>query len=214
MERPKPLDGRRKGLPTLRRLSDQDSTHFIVPVKKINEGEDVQFFLTSKAYKDIVSWILMLNVAMFPRKTADGKIETFPTGMKAQNLSNMVTQLSSLVQDLEDLIQQNPPDTGPRRFGNIAFRSWYADVEAKMDELLKKYIPQRLQKSSAGQVSPLVELRAYLLGSWGSAQRLDYGTGHELSFLAFLACLWKLGAFADTGEGIEGRAIVLYVVQP
>jgi serine/threonine-protein phosphatase 2A activator len=39
---------------------------------------------------------------------------------------------------------------------------------------------------------------------------LDYGTGHELSFLAFLACLSKIKAFAPGEE----RAIVIGVVQP
>jgi len=191
-----------------------DAHHFLEPVKKINEGEDVQFFLTSKAYKDIVTWILMLNVAMFPRKCSDGTVTTWPTGSSPQNLSTMVTQLQSLLRDLDAMIERNPPYTGPRRFGNIAFRNWHAAVEAKMDDLLKQYIPERLQRPSAGKVTPLIEMKAYMLGSWGSAQRLDYGTGHELSFLAFLACLWKLGAFADSEDGAEERAIVLYVVQP
>lgn len=35
----------------------------------------------------------------------------------------------------------------------------------------------------------------YLLGSFGSPQRLDYGTGHELSFAAFLCGIWVLGGF-------------------
>ena len=54
------------------------------------------------------------------------------------------------------------------------------------------------------------EIKVYLLGSFGSAQRLDYGTGHELSFVAFLGCLWKVGAFEDGEE----RAIVVGVIQP
>jgi len=196
-------------------LDDGLSDHqFLEPVKKINEGGDVQFFLTSKAYKGIVTWILMLNLAMFPRKTVEGKVTAWPTGSCSQNLSAMVMRLQSLLQEMDTMIEQNPPDTGPRRFGNIAFRGWHAAVEARMDDLLKQYIPEKLQKSLAGKVTPLAEIKAYLLGSWGSAQRLDYGTGHELSFLAFLACLWKLGAFANSEDGTEERAIVLYVVQP
>jgi serine/threonine-protein phosphatase 2A activator len=59
------------------------------------------------------------------------------------------------------------------------------------------------------------EVASYLLGSFGSSQRLDYGTGHELNFIAFLGCLWKLGHFKD---GIQGgdieREIVLLIIQP
>lgn len=203
------------GVPTLNRLTDDLANHhFIEPVKRINDGEDVKFFLASKAYKDIVTWILMLNVSMFPRKNAEGKVTSFPCGRPTAEPSSMVTQLRSLIAELDQLIEQHPPDTGPRRFGNIAFRSWFATLEKNIDDLLKQYTPQKLQNSSTEGISPLVELKAYMLGSWGSAQRLDYGTGHELSFLAFLACLWKLGAFAEAEEGVEERSIVLNVIQP
>ncbi|KAK5277966.1 Serine/threonine-protein phosphatase 2A activator 1, partial [Cryomyces antarcticus] len=52
------------------------------------------------------------------------------------------------------------------------------------------------------------------MGSFGSAQRLDYGTGHELSFLAFLGCIWKLGGFPRTEAGVEERGVVLGVIEP
>ncbi|CAD6499782.1 BgTH12-03895 [Blumeria graminis f. sp. triticale] len=54
------------------------------------------------------------------------------------------------------------------------------------------------------------------MGSFGSSQRLDYGTGHELSFLAFLGSIWKLGGFSD--EEAEtmttSRNIVICVMEP
>jgi serine/threonine-protein phosphatase 2A activator len=67
-------------------------------------------------------------------------------------------------------------------------------------------------------VRPLEEIKQYFLGGFGSSQRLDYGTGHELSFLAFLGCLWKLGFFPAQPEGetpgaVE-RSIVLGVIEP
>ena len=40
-----------------------------------------------------------------------------------------------------------------------------------------------------------VELNTYLLDSFGSNVRIDYGTGHELAFLTFLYCLVKLGVY-------------------
>lgn len=199
---------------TLQKLAKSKEHEFIDPVKKINVGEDVQFFLSSKAYKDIVTWILMLNASLFPRKDENGKTQTWPTGLPPKNLSPMVASLRSMLHELDEMLEKYPPDTGPRRFGNIAFRDWYSGLESKVDDLLKRCLPGDLQAYSSNGVSPLVELRAYLLGSWGSPQRLDYGTGHELSFLAFLASLWKLGTFADSPEGVEERSIVLYVVQP
>lgn len=201
----------KKGLLTFNKVHDEHT--FFQPAKKINDGSDVDFFLSSKAYKDIVTWILMLNASIFPRKSDDGAIKSWPIGMPAKDLSPMVASLKAMIQDIDAMIDQCPPDTGPRRFGNIAFRDWYAMVESKADDLLKKYLPQNLCKTTS-DISPVLEIKAYLLGGWGSAQRLDYGTGHELSFLAFLACLWKLDAFEQKDDGVEERAIVLHVVHP
>jgi serine/threonine-protein phosphatase 2A activator len=65
-------------------------------------------------------------------------------------------------------------------------------------------------------VAVLDELTPYLMGGFGSAQRLDYGTGHELSFLAFLGCIWKLGGFTKvpSQDGSLERSIVIGVVEP
>lgn len=203
-------------MPQLARLSGDVGSHeFIEPVKKINEGQDVDHFLSSQAYKDIVTWMLMLNASMFPRASEDGLgITGWSSGGSTRDVSPMVANLRDLIRNADDMVTTFPPDTGPRRFGNIAFRDWHAGLASKADALLANYLPQDLKVANAHGVQPVVEVKAYFLGSWGSAQRLDYGTGHELSFLAFLACLWKVGAFAEKPDGEEERAIVLHVIHP
>jgi len=180
----------------------------LAPCKRINDGDDLNFFLASVAYRDIKIWLSQLNRALFPVQNGSDDISTC-TLDSPPPYSPVVTSLRSLVHDLENLISQAPPDTGPRRFGNVAFREWYRLAEEQTDSLLQRHLDSILAKKSD---DPAVreELKAYLLGSFGSAQRLDYGTGHELSFLAFLACLSKIDAF-NPGEE---RAIVVGVVQP
>ncbi|KAG8252860.1 Serine/threonine-protein phosphatase 2A activator [Homalodisca vitripennis] len=39
------------------------------------------------------------------------------------------------------------------------------------------------------------EIKEYLVESFGNSTRIDYGTGHEMSFCMFLCCLFKIGAF-------------------
>jgi len=125
--------------------------------------------------------------------------------------SKAVEDLRSLVLDLSGLIDQAPPNTGPRRFGNVAFRTWHELVEDAADDILNSRLSDVLHQSQGESRAALTEeLKVYLLGSLGSAQRLDYGTGHELSFLAFLGCLWKLDTFAEGEES----AIVIGIVQP
>jgi serine/threonine-protein phosphatase 2A activator len=119
------------------------------------------------------------------------------------------------LEGLTNIIDEAPPDPGPRRFGNASFRAWYDIVRQRVPGLLDENLPQEvLGFSSTSEVSAKSELEAYFIGSFGSSQRLDYGTGHELSFLAFLGCLWKLGAFPESQDGDQERGIVLGVIEP
>lgn len=176
-----------------------------VPSKRINDGDDLNFFLTSTAYRDIKSWLFQLNHACFPKKDQDGSTSECRLDQPPP-YSQTIESLRSMLKDFTSLLKQAPPDTGPRRFGNVAFRAWFKLAEQHVDDILQRHLASTLREHAdmAG------ELKAYLLGSFGSAQRLDYGTGHELSFLAFLGCLSKLEAF-DTGDE---RAIVVGVFEP
>lgn len=204
--------------PVFRVLSTLDSTPhaFIEPSKKIHESEDVSTFLTSKAYTDIMTWILQLNRSMFPVKVSDDTIQTWNINSDAIQYSAPVRQLQRLLSRLEDIIQEVPPDTGPRRFGNISFRRWSEVVESRASDLLKECLPADLldRKLSDEGATAERELKSYFLCSWGSGQRLDYGTGHELSFLAFLGGIWKLNGFPNAGPGVEERAIVIGIIHP
>ncbi|KIV92263.1 hypothetical protein PV10_06720 [Exophiala mesophila] len=195
--------------PVLDRLDGLEGHVFEKPVKRIHDGTDVTFFLTSTAYRDIMTFILQLNRSVLPRKhDVDGAIKTttWPLQSKDVTFSFPIQSIRALLNKLIDLVDEVPPDTGPRRFGNISFRRWSKLVEDQIDDLLAEYLPEELN-------SAFVELGPYLLGSFGSPQRLDYGTGHELSFIAFLACLWKLGFFSGAQPGVEERSIVLGIFE-
>lgn len=160
---------------------------------------------------------------MCPRKSVgdDGKdsIQAFQIGSEYETQPvRSVRKLQEMLARIESYIDEAPPDQGPRRFGNISFRKWYQLLEQRSTGLLKEFVPVSVLNFGSGGEhgdSATDELLAYLLGGFGSAQRLDYGTGHELSFLAFLGCLWKLGAFKDgkPGGDIE-RSIILGVFEP
>ena len=207
-------------MPSLALLDPSHEHVFMAPTKKINEGNDVSTFLMSRAYTEIMTFVMQLNRSMFP---VSAELDTQRTGAAAQSMppdqsmfSDTVFRLRALLDELEQLIESNPPDSGPRRFGNVAFRKWYADVESRAPALLETYVPpDSLCIPTKSENTPYAELESYLLGGFGSAQRLDYGTGHELSFLAFLGCIWKLGGFpSQERSGLEEKNIVLGLIEP
>ncbi|CAK7270264.1 Serine/threonine-protein phosphatase 2A activator 1 [Sporothrix epigloea] len=217
-----------------------DSHTFLRPSKCIHDGPDVSRFLVSKAYRDIGLFVMQLNHALCPRRKAETTAGGGSGGNGVAAVSNTtlftlqspkrgddppsVQRLQALLTRITALIEEAPPDPGPRRFGNVSFRVWHRLLAERVENgLLEEYITMEGHKfsgreafagdddqkknESEGPVSAMDEVKAYFLGSFGSAQRLDYGTGHELSFLAFLGCLWKLRVFADGDVGADGEAI-------
>mmetsp|Transcript_15748 Transcript_15748/g.47249 ORF Transcript_15748/g.47249 Transcript_15748/m.47249 type:complete len:334 (+) Transcript_15748:196-1197(+) len=101
----------------------------------------------------------------------------------------MITVLNTI----EGYVEETPPLTQAMRYGNQAFRTVFALVEANAVELMREVLAEpTLANSGAAQ-----ELATYLLHSMGNATRIDYGTGHETCFMALLYCLHVLGVFCE-----------------
>lgn len=216
---------RASNAPSLGLLSHTQPHTFISPLKRINEGQDVSGFLISKAYGDVMTFLLQLNRAMFPSYIPDvstsgqRRVQTWDLGCEAVAISKDVHQLKRLLEELDHTIDEVPPDPGPRRFGNASFKKWYQTVEERSSEFFSSHLPESILRYPHGSdITAESELSSYFLGSFGSPQRLDYGSGHELSFLAFLGCIWKLGGFSYPDEhshpGNKERAIVLGLIVP
>lgn len=186
------------------------------PKKCINDGDDLTFFLQSKAFVDITTFLAQLNRSMVPCLRAEGELQPWLISSVHIMQSPQVVRIKVLIQTLATMLRETPAETGPRRFGNAAFRKWFAKVQERTPTLLQQAIPENVWS----HVQPddrdtlIAELGDYLLGSFGSAERLDYGTGHELSFIAFLAGVWKLNGFAPSEGGNEERGIVVAIIEP
>lgn len=103
------------------------------------------------------------------------------------------------------IIENHPvvQDKNTSRFGKVEFRDVYDEIHSESDKLLKTHI----QELNSINGDPTVELTAYFDESWGNRTRIDYGSGHELNFIAFLLCLKKLQIFAPE----DHTAIVLKI---
>ncbi|XP_043576563.1 serine/threonine-protein phosphatase 2A activator [Chiloscyllium plagiosum] len=149
--------------------------NFVVPKKEINMFPDMSKWKRSKAYTDYIGFILALNESVKGKKlTCD------------YNTSAPVEKLIVLLNTLDKWIDETPPVDQPSRFGNKAFRTWYSKLEKEAENLVSNVIPHELSAA-------VVEAAVYLKESVGNPTRIDYGTGHEAAFAAFLCCLCKIG---------------------
>ena len=88
-------------------------------------------------------------------------------------------------------VDEVPPIEQPMRFGNKAFRTWLDKVTSNSAEQIATL------SSVQGFEKSIPEIKVYWDESFGHYERLDYGTGHELCFVAFLFCLFKMGVLEE-----------------
>lgn len=154
-----------------------ESVHFTPPVKRILSPADHQKFLASSTYILLQAWIFTL---------ADSVRGQTTTSIDSHHLSATIRRLDSVLAELESLLRQYPPlDTGSR-FGNPVFRSFHKAIVSEVEQIHKKTLEIEDERA-------IQEISVYLNNSFGSEERLDYGSGHELNFMMWLLCLYQLG---------------------
>uniref|UniRef100_A0A8C6T805 Serine/threonine-protein phosphatase 2A activator n=1 Tax=Neogobius melanostomus TaxID=47308 RepID=A0A8C6T805_9GOBI len=155
----------------------QDATstfNFVVPKKEINMVPDMGKWKRSQAYADYIGFVLTLNEGV-KRKKLTCEYE----------VSETVEKLLGLLDTLNNWIDETPPVDQPSRFGNQAFRTWYTKLDKNAEALVSALLP-------ADKQAAVPEIAVYLKESVGNQTRIDYGTGHEAAFAAFLCCLCKV----------------------
>ncbi|KFQ99353.1 Serine/threonine-protein phosphatase 2A activator, partial [Opisthocomus hoazin] len=181
---------------------------FMIPKKEINMVSDMAKWKRSQAYADYMGFILTLNEGVRGKKlTCEYKVsevgEEFGSPWQrcqswrdcsvlchhnpSYSLSlQPIEKLVALLNTLDRWIDETPPVDQPSRFGNKAFRTWYAKLDQEAEKLVATVIPKHLAEAAP-------EVAVYLKESVGNSTRIDYGTGHEAAFAAFLCCLCKIG---------------------
>ncbi|XP_029503358.1 serine/threonine-protein phosphatase 2A activator [Oncorhynchus nerka] len=150
--------------------------NFMVPKKEISMFPDMGKWKRSQAYADYMGFILTLNEGVKGKKrTCEYKV------------SETIEKLLVLLGTLDRWIDETPPEDQPSRFGNKAYRTWYAKLDQEAEGLVAAVIPE--DKAAAAP-----EIAVYLKEAVGNSTRIDYGTGHEAAFAIFLCCLCKIGA--------------------
>ncbi|TFK24812.1 serine/threonine-protein phosphatase 2A activator 1 [Coprinopsis marcescibilis] len=162
------------------------------PTPKIKLDEDVEHWKTTQSYKDYSVFLGRLSDSVVNYQLPWSPPESSPAILK----------MVSLLETLDRWIDEIPPLKTPQRFGNLAFRTWGQRLDENSNILLEELL--------GPEYSPVIKfVRPYLMTSFGSFTRMDYGTGHETSFVLFLLCL-TLVRFFDPVPEVE-RQLVLVV---
>uniref|UniRef100_A0A7S2R8T0 Serine/threonine-protein phosphatase 2A activator n=1 Tax=Mucochytrium quahogii TaxID=96639 RepID=A0A7S2R8T0_9STRA len=155
-----------------------------VPRRRISNQVHLQAFLKSETCDGLVAFLENLNAAAIGKRNWKG----------SENGCPEVAEMCKLLERALDRISDFPPVKENARFGNSAFRSWLDAIKtSSVDEM----------EVLSGEHKE--ELAGYWWNSFGNGKRLDFGTGHEASFLVWLYAVFKMGHCSNL------EAMVLYV---
>ncbi|KAF8885873.1 hypothetical protein CPB84DRAFT_1837853 [Gymnopilus junonius] len=177
----------------LREISISEAQHLrTLPSLEIRTDDDVEFWKTTQSYMDYGIFLRRLNES----------VVGYYLPWEPERHSQPVKSVLAFLDELDHWIDEIPPLQTPQRFGNLAFRTWGQRLEERCDQILKDLL-------GPGFLAILPFVKPYLLVSFGSFTRMDYGTGHETSFALFLLCLTLVRFFQPVAE--EERDLVLTV---
>lgn len=168
------------------------STHTFTPTpfKRITSLKHLQSFFSSTSARHFLDFILSLNESITTISLTDA------IRHHEKHPSQHIISLLSILDTLDSWIDEIPPAQHTLRYGNPAFRTWFSRLEETTHTLLAPLLPSQLQPTALDAC--LHELSHYLTDSFGNKTRIDYGTGHETTFIAFLYCLCRLKIFQES----------------
>ncbi|KAJ3029543.1 UNVERIFIED_CONTAM: Serine/threonine-protein phosphatase 2A activator 2 [Siphonaria sp. JEL0065] len=143
------------------------------PTKAILSKADLERWSASNTRADFEAFVCALNDAAKNKKLRDDLLLSETT----QAILDILDTVEAWTADIK------PINNAKSRFGNVAFQEWYDKMEKNALALTSTIVPD---PEDAHEVS------VYLINCWGNRKRIDYGTGHEAHFIAFLFCLDKL----------------------
>jgi hypothetical protein len=133
--------------------------------KFIFRERDMRKWSESPAYNQTFQILCLLNEAVKSKPRSTERLKR-----------PIVLSLVAALNRVRQIMDETPPLQEPMRFGNRAFRTFLTRVYTERADILS-------------DISTNAETHEYFVQSWGSWTRIDFGTGHEYNFLAFITSL-------------------------
>lgn len=145
-----------------------------LPVREISNEGDLARLHQSETFKQFFAFIQTLGGAI-QSQSARPFYSSLPSNPHLR-------WAHELLKEMQERIRHYPPlTTLNSRFGNPTFRDWLDNV--------RQFVYEQHGQQSALPLEYRDEIASYLVNSLGDWHRLDYGTGHEAHFAAWLYCL-------------------------
>ncbi|XP_010543879.1 PREDICTED: serine/threonine-protein phosphatase 2A activator-like [Tarenaya hassleriana] len=168
--------------------------HFECPVKRIHSPDDIRRFHESASGKNFLGFVVALSESIRGHKISD-----------PCHVSPTVAAIVSILEAMVQWIDEIPPAQQSSRYGNVSYRTWHERLDEKGELLMLGFLPEEFKGST-------VEIVPYFSDSFGNASRIDYGTGHETNFAAWLYCLARMGIIKEEDyHAVVARVFVKYL---
>ncbi|KAJ1605878.1 phosphotyrosyl phosphatase activator protein-related [Cryptosporidium canis] len=155
---------------------------------KITDLTQLNNFICGKTHSDIIEFIKLLSESVNGRALVMQQEYFEKNSNRSDSGFKSLVIIIELLSKLDSVVDEIPPIKQPMRFGNKAFQTWYD----RADQICTSYISDILGENSDEYLG---EVKCYFIESFGNRSRVDYGTGHELNFILFLMCIYRLGVF-------------------
>ncbi|KAK4795698.1 hypothetical protein SAY86_028024 [Trapa natans] len=167
---------------------------FHVPTKRIHSPEDIKRFHSSESGNNFLGFVAAPSESNGGRKISD-----------TYHQSAAVNSILSILETLVRWVDEIPPAPQSSRYGNVAYRDWHECLLEQSESLMLAFLPDVLKSS-------VVEIVPYFTDSFGNASRIDFGTGHETNFAAWLYCLARMGIIREEDyQALVARVLVKYL---
>ncbi|XP_010538936.1 PREDICTED: serine/threonine-protein phosphatase 2A activator-like [Tarenaya hassleriana] len=168
--------------------------NFECPVKRIHSPDDIRRFHESTSGKNFLGFVVALSESIRGHKISD-----------PCHVSRTVATIVSILETTMQWIDEIPPAQQSSRYGNVSYRTWHERLEEKGESLMLGFLPEEFKGST-------IEIVPYFADSFGNASRIDYGTGHETNFAAWLYCLARMGIIKEEDyHAVVARVFVKYL---
>ncbi|XP_057478172.1 uncharacterized protein LOC130765697 [Actinidia eriantha] len=167
---------------------------FQSPSKRITSPADIRRFLDSHSATNFLGFVVSLSDSIRGHKISD-----------PCHLSPTVSAIVSILLTLIQFVDEIPPVAQSSRYGNYSYRTWHSRMIADAESFMFRFLLQDMESAT-------VEIIPYFADSFGNASRIDYGTGHETNFAAWLYCIARLGLIKEEDyQAVVARVFVKYL---